>query len=294
MQSLTHSASSCPAKRFPNKREQLKADHQNNQPNKAVPISFNYLATLNTMVSVPKISQLPHIIRAGWGGAIGLLTSSPAYLCEFLVVLVIGDAGEAPSTPGLWTGVGTLACVRSDVNPEDVGGGERAAAELKRALGGMQPCSDSNADESPARAQPCELPTHLHSTTPVRSHISPNQMYISPSKTGTLVPFTELLATELRVPSAASTAQLLPSEDNFSSALLHPRHKRLKQYLILEALSMGSSVLLWCSPVCVRMCFCRSPEALKALLHESSGHLNGFSLICIFMWAFCPVKKPQH
>lgn len=28
-----------------------------------------------------------------------------------------------------------------------------------------------------------------------------------------------------------------------------------------------------CSPVCVRMCFCRSPEVLKALLHMSSGHL---------------------
>lgn len=56
------------------------------------------------------------------------------------VVLVIGDAGEAPSTHGLWTRVGTLACVRSDVNPEDVGGGKRAVAVLKWALEGTHPC----------------------------------------------------------------------------------------------------------------------------------------------------------
>lgn len=74
----------------------------------------------------------------------------------------------------------------------------------------------------------------------MRSRTSPNQKYISPSKTGTLIPFTELLVTELRIPSATSITQLHPSEDNISSALPHPRYKRLKQYLILEARLIGS------------------------------------------------------
>lgn len=43
-----------------------------------------------------------------------------------------------------------------------------------------------------------------------------------------------------------------------------------------------------CSPVCVRMCFCRSPEVLKALLHKSSGHLYGFSPVCVLTWLFSP------
>ena len=50
------------------------------------------------------------------------------------VVLVVGGAGEAPSTAGLGAHVRPLACVRADVNLPDVGGGERPATSLKRAL----------------------------------------------------------------------------------------------------------------------------------------------------------------
>lgn len=56
------------------------------------------------------------------------------------MVLVIGGTGEAPSTVGLRTHVGPLACVRSDVNLADVGCGKRAATAHKGTLEGTLTC----------------------------------------------------------------------------------------------------------------------------------------------------------
>lgn len=122
VQSLTHSPSSRPAQRFPNKREFLlqKRSFQSQR--------FPSCHTPSVQLT---------------GEELSVFSPSPLLTCvNPYVVLVIGDAGEAPSTHGLWTRVGTLACVRSDVNPEDVGGGKRAVAVLKWALEGTHPCSD--------------------------------------------------------------------------------------------------------------------------------------------------------
>lgn len=90
---------------------------------------------------------------------------------------------------------------------------------------------------------------HLHPATPAsvtptitstRPQNTPSCWHVSSSNTGTPTPFPLLFVTKSRIPSTASATHLILSEDGFSSAVLHPRHKkphpghRLKQCFILE------------------------------------------------------------
>lgn len=88
------------------------------------------------------------------------------------MVLVIGGTGEAPPAVRLWAHVGPLACMCSDVDLADVGGGERAATAHKGALEGTFTYSDSNMDKSCHKAVPGTRPGHLYPFPPPQDYSS--------------------------------------------------------------------------------------------------------------------------
>lgn len=185
------------------------------------------------------------------------------------MVLVIGGTGEAPSAVGLWTHVWPLACVRPDVNLADVGCGKRTATAHKGALEGTLTCID-RVTWMRVLLQPSYLECHghLYLFTPPQYYTNEtsdqtNCWHISSSKIGILIPFALLFVTEPRIPGTTSATQLLLSEVNFSSALLHPGYKkacpgqRLKQHFTSETLSMGSSCT---AHLCVSGCVSVDPQ----------------------------------
>lgn len=156
------------------------------------------------------------------------VSSPPLLTCvDSHVVLVIGGAGEAPPAVGLWTHVGTLTRVRSDVNLEDVGGGKRAATARKQALEGSLTCIDRARWIRAAAGDALDTctPPLLLSITLRRPPISPSWMLTASSNTDIFNPFCSA-DSESTAPGVTSTARLLLAEENLSSASLHPRYKR--------------------------------------------------------------------
>lgn len=156
------------------------------------------------------------------------VSSPPLLTCvDSHVVLVIGGAGEAPPAVGLWTHVGTLTRVRSDVNLEDVGGGKRAATARKQALEGSLTCIDRARWIRAAAGDALDTctPPLLLSITLRRPPISPSWRLTASSNTDIFNPFCSA-DSESTAPGVTSTARLLLAEENLSSASLHPRYKR--------------------------------------------------------------------